>query len=138
MQLLRTYPEKVSLGINRDGQEVFMKKPEWSCEWYWSFGQIKSKDTHTQLRWLGDSCLYNNINDYFSQFNLSGKQLWTFCELVESIYTLKKTAELFHRGGSHITTNPLREQLINKDWTNHINEVLIPNQIDELYKVLGL
>lgn len=138
MQLLREYPNKVSLGFNRDGQQVFMTKPEWSCDWYWSFGWLSSKDTHTQLKWLGDSCLYNNINDYFSPFALSDKARWTFCELVESIYTLKQSAELFYLGGSHISRNPLQHQLINKDWANHINEVLIPNQIDEVYKVLGL
>lgn len=138
MKLLRDYPNRVSLGFNHEGQEVFMKKPEWDCDWYWSFGHIMTDDEYTQLKWLGDSCLYNNINNYFSQFILPRKELWTFCELVKSIYTLKEGAELFYLGGSHISHNPLQEQLMNKDWTNHINEVLIPNQIDEVYKVLGL
>lgn len=44
----------------------------------------------------------------------------------QEFYTLKKTAELFHTGGAHVTTSPLKDILTLPDYENHINKVLIP------------
>lgn len=139
MNLLREYPEKIYLGLDKENQEVYMEAPKWSCDWYWSFGYIHSKDYFTHLNCLGGGNLYSNIIKFFNEFVIKyNYDLWQFCELVQTIYTLKRTAELLHRGGSHYAPNPCQELLKNSEFTNHINEVLIPELVDKMYGVLGV
>lgn len=134
--LLNHYPEKVQLGVNHQGEAVFLLRPSWDCGWYWSFGYVNTEDTHTHLDRLGDSNMVDNLKDYLAQMTLDDKDLWIFCELAVTIYTLKSMAELLHLGGSHYTHNPCYDILIQPDWLHHINHVLIPTLIDELYKVI--
>lgn len=138
-ELLNDYPEKVLLGSNPIEGKIYLTKPEWQCDWYgyWSFGWIGDKNLHTHLDRLGSSNMYNNIKEFIPNVKLSDTNLWKFCELAESIYTLKKSAELFHRGGSHIVYNAkYRGVMQNKERCEYINYVTIPALIDELYKVL--
>ena len=65
-------------------------------------------------------------------------KLWTFCEVVQTIYHLRETAEVLGRGGSHYTTNPCADLIKNPDEVKRINEVLIPKLIDEMYIALGV
>lgn len=138
MKLLRDYPQRVMLGTTHNNDIIYMDKPEWACGWYWQFGWLFGKDIFTHLKYLGEYGLHRNIQTYFKEFVLSDKDLWTFCEIVSTIYTLKECAEVFHRGGRYYTDNPSKDLLIQLEWEKHINEVLIPTQIDELYKVLKL
>lgn len=135
-ELLNEYPAKVLLGSNPEGK-IYLTKPEWQCDWYWCFGWISSKNLHTHLNRLGSSNIYDNIKEFIPNVELSDTNLWKFCELAESIYTLKKSAELFHRGSSHIVYNADYKKIMqNKEWCECINYVIIPALIDELYKVL--
>lgn len=139
MQLLREYPEKLYLGLDKENQEVYTEIPRWSCDWYWSFGYLESKDYLTHLNCLGEGNLYNNIKEFFNEFVIEDNHdLWQFCELVQSIYTLKRTTELLHRGGSHYASNPCQESLKNPDFVNQINKELIPELVDRMYGVLGV
>lgn len=136
-ELLNEYPAKVLLGSNPIVGKIYLTKPEWQCDWHWSFGWISSKNLHTPLNRLGSSNIYDNIKEFIPNVELSDTNLWKFCELAESIYTLKKSAELFHRGGSRIVYNAkYRGIMQNKERCEHINYVIIPALIDELYKVL--
>ena len=86
---------------------------------------------------MGSSNIYDNIKEFIPNVKLSDTNLWKFCELAESIYTLKKSAELFHRGGIHFVYNTnYKEIMQNKERYGYINYVIIPTLIDELYKVL--
>lgn len=137
MELLREYPQRVWLGTTHEGDEIYIDRPQWSCEWYWSFGWLYGKDVFTHIKYIGTSHLFNNIKQHFTRTVFTtDKDLWVFCEISASIYTLKECAELFHRGGSHYMQNPCKELLTQHDWEHHINAVLIPSLIDEFYKVL--
>lgn len=136
-ELLNDYPEKVLLGSNPLEGKIYLTKPEWQCDWHWSFGWISNKNLHTHLNRLGSSNIYDNIKEFIPNVKLSDTDLGKFCELAESIYTLKKSAELFHRGSSHIVYNANYKKIMqNKEWCECINYVIIPALIDELYKVL--
>lgn len=136
-ELLNDYPAKVLLGSNPIEGEMYLIKPKWECDWYWSFGWIGNNSLLINLDKLGNSNIYDNIKEFIPNVKLSDTNLWKFCELAESIYTLKKSAELFHRGGSHIVYNAkYRGIMQNKEQCGHINYVTIPALIDELYKVL--
>lgn len=137
MKLLREYPEKVLLGKDLQGSNIYLLKPRWECDWYWSFGHLHVGDMFIHLNYLGNSVLLDGIKVYFSELVISDKELWIFCELVESIKTLKSTAQLFTLGGANIcSVNPCRDLLLNKHLADEINSTLIPNLIDEVYKVL--
>lgn len=62
--------------------------------------------------------------------------LWTFCELVQTFYTLKETAEVLGRGGSNYTRNPCDKIIMNKEETKRINERVLPAIFDELEDLL--
>lgn len=136
-KLLNDYPTKVLLGSNPIEGKIYLIKPKWECDWYWCFGWIGNNNLLINLDKLGNSNIYDNIKGFIPNVELSDTNLWKFCELTESIYTLKKSAELFHRGGSHIVYNAKYKEIMqNKEWCEHINYVIIPALIDELYKVL--
>ena len=90
-ELLNDYPEKVLLGSNPIEGKIYLTKPEWQCDWYWCFGWIGNKNLLTHLDRLGNSNMYDNIKEFIPNVKLSDTNLWKFCELAESIYTLKKS-----------------------------------------------
>lgn len=127
-----------------DRRGVLLRVPSFDCGWYWGFGYLGNRDCHFHLNSLEvmDSSLANK-NMYDQLIGLFGDsltipkdKLWQFCEIVNSVYTLKKAAELFGRGGSHYTTNPDASTLKIPEYENHINSELIPMQIRSLWALL--
>lgn len=120
------------------GERLYYQAPSWDCGWYWGFGYLSNSRTHLHLN---SFCQGRNLRDglrqEFSHLALPEKELWTFCELAMSAYTLKETAELFTRGGSNYTlNNPVRELLSCKEKAEHINQKLLPvifREIDNLF-----
>ena len=49
---------------------------------------------------------------------------------MNTMLTLRKTADLLHRGGSHLCTNPIKDLLTENDKARakDFNEILIPAQ----------
>ena len=152
-KLLREYPEFIKLGDSTEfGGGVYLKRPEWSCEWYWGFGYLQRWNYRTQ-----DIDFHTHINDEFSKLPdgrrsnwfdgmkalldkgdvfKSDRDRWKFVEIVKTIYSLKETAEVLGRGGSHYITNPRAELVKNHDEVRRINCKVIPALIDEMYKLL--
>ena len=93
-----------------------------------------SRDISAHYHW-------NSFKDYPHPNHLietpfTQNEWYTLRELAKTIYTLKETAEVLGRGGSHITTNPLRELLTDETMVKHINEELIPKLWEEMRKIL--
>lgn len=133
-------PKSLYIG-NNDGQRIYLTRPSFDCNWYWGFGYLGNRNCHYHLDGIakGENInFYDALKKHFgASFIVKGDAVWKFAEIVLTIYTLKKTAELFHLGGSHMTTNPAADTLKAKsDWEKEINEVLIPRQVEELYKLL--
>lgn len=127
----------------RYGCSIFFRVPSFDCDW--SFGYLGNSQCHFHLDGLtvmNEDCANLNMFDQLKKFFgdsltiTDDKDLWTFCELSKTIYTLKATAELFHRGGSHYTSNPDANSIKNPEIENHINGVLIPSQIRHLWTIL--
>ena len=144
---MEAYPKNVKLGVV-DGRGVMLRRPSFDCDWYWGFGYLGNSQCHYHLDGLASmewknkdiqgKNLFDQMKIHFGEsLVLNDKSLWKFCEIVTTIYTLCKTAEVFNRGGSHFTTNPDAELLKHPEMWTHINEVLIPAQIASLYKVLA-
>lgn len=132
--------EKVTLGIRKsDGRIIFISKPSWDCGWYWGFGYLGNRHEHYHLSGFANGRNINMYDALKADYSLSPKiekNLWEFCELFTTAYALKQTAEVLGRGGSHYTTNPLADLIINKREVKRINEKLLPaifNKLNELY-----
>ena len=105
--------EYTYLGLNQSNEKVFMIKPKWLVDGYWSFGLIGNGNFVTHLKAV-------DINTYFKEFVVQDK-LCLFSKLVQSIYSLRDLA---------------LELTQSNELTNEINIILIPQLIDELYKVI--
>ena len=117
------------LGI-LDGEQIWLEAPSWDCGWYWGFGYINS---HTHY----NSLCFNNDNEEHKFIHvledlkdleactLTRDEQWILSDLMKSFYTLKESAEIFHSGSSHYTSNT-GVDLKNEDYYNKINKELIP------------
>lgn len=128
-------------------ERIRLYTPTFDCGWYWGFGYLGNKNCHYHLdRGFGE---YRDISmfDAFKEDYIlcdalqNDSTLWTFCELVQTVYSLLVVAEIFSRGGSHQSKNPCQELLKNPDMYEHINFVLLPalfKEIDKLFVPLSL
>ena len=135
-----------------DGKFYWLVESSWDCEWYWGLGYVASytnsnnpsiaKDIRTWNHFdsmflqYGHNAL-DKFEEFFEEMTIDEKEQYKLWELMETCYTLKKTAELTHLGGSHITTNPCKELLKDNDMYEKINKVMLPAVFKEVYKLLG-
>ena len=121
-----------------DGERVWLPPPSWDCGWYWGYGYIQNRHLSTCFKRLDtNDNLFNAIQKRFdSTFALQDKKLWTFCELMVTFYSLNEIAEVYNRGGSFYTSNPLADIIRNHEEVKRINETLLPKifiEIDKLF-----
>ena len=150
MKTLSNYT-KILLGYNNN-EPIYLSPPSWDCGWYWGFGYLGNKNSHYHVDGLTKIETYNSDTKVFTTKSVNlydgfiehfGKtlrvrksDLWTLVELFKTFYTLKETAEVLGRGGSHYTTNPAKDIIINKDEVERINNVVLPQIFEEIYKIL--
>jgi hypothetical protein len=154
------------LGKDADGIRYWLEAPSWDCGWYWGFGYVetyqqnrtpsKARDidshSHIDSSFMGKVSFYNtdkNAWDYteyihnifdcptFTETTFSEKEGWTLSELFKTFYQLRESADMFGKGGSHITTNPCADIIANKEWAKHINEVMIPAITAKILEILS-
>ncbi len=151
-------PEKIMLGVRKDdGSTIYFSKPTFDCGWYWGFGYLGNKNCHYHIEsYQSKSVLFEKKEGGFyhgtekrnicihdallADYGLAPKikdNLWTFCELVLTIYALKKTADIYHIGGSHMTINPGAKTLINKERYDWLVFDAIPKQIQLLWDLIS-
>lgn len=140
------------LGIDKDECYVWLETPSWDCGWYWGFGYIErytnnknpqnakdiSSHSHFNSELVGKQeqgyCYHiNDENSIFKATTLTDKESWELSELMQSFYTLKKTAEFFKNGKSNTSETSLnfKDDLI----YNMINKEILPEifkRIDEI------
>ena len=153
------------LGMGEDGTMYWLEAQKWDCGWYWGFGYVeaytnnknpaKAKDIssheHIDSSFMGQSEYYDhakgcfrkgeyisNLFDSprFSATTFTENEGWTLSELFKTFYNLRQSAEVFGRGGSHITDNPCKDTIKNEAWTKHINEVMIPAVTAKIIEIL--
>lgn len=151
MKTLSNYPAKIFIGKN-DNENIYLSAPSWDCGWYWGFGYLGNKNSHYHVDGLTKHQSYNfekkcfeyeftNLFDGFKKhfgntLIVRDSQLWTLCELFGTFYTLKETCEVLGRGGSHYTSNPCKELIVNKEEVERLNNVVLPQIFEEIYKIL--
>ena len=133
------FEEKFKLG-KVDEDNIYLSPPSWDCDWYWGFGYLGNKDCHYHLDGLSHTKnLFDALKEHFgdSLTIKEDKHLWTFCELIQTFYNLKETAEVFGRGGSNYTSNPISELIIDKNLVYKINNIILPKLFDEIETILS-
>lgn len=146
----KTFHGKEMYLLGKDAYNIYyyLEAPTWDCGWYWGFGYIEGfrgnvvNDTrqashqHAEdfmSKWFTE---FNGSNPVLSETTFTQAEGWTLSELFKTFYTLKESAELLGRGGSHITTNPLAELLTDKAYTEKINTVYIPAVTAKIIEIL--
>lgn len=123
--------KKLYLGRLRDdfqglgGEAIYLYKHSWDCNWYWGMGYIGNKDLHTYFKstFLKDRGTYD-IKDIFSKTKLTQNNWWNILEMFETAYALREAADLYHRGGSHISNNLCRDKLKDEELAARLNKDL--------------
>lgn len=148
----KVFGKKIYLLGRRDGVNYWLEEPSWDCGWYWGFGYIetytnnscpeRSRDIESHQHF--DSLFFNkmkngfdNYVEFFDDITLSEKDLWTFLELMNTFYALRKTADVCFHGGTNYSTNPCREFLKDEDMCKKINEIILPNVFKEIDNLLS-
>lgn len=131
---------------NDDSALIYLSPPSWDCGWYWGFGYLGNKDEHYHLssyqknpctgQWRNINMYDALIKDYCLAPSISSN-LWEFCELALTIYSLRNAAEVLGRGGSHMTKNPCCDAIVNRDEVTRLNNVVIPQLLDTMYSLIG-
>ena len=111
MKTLSNYKEKIPLG-KVDGKTIYLSPPSWDCDWYWGFGYLGNEYCHYHVDGLTKREWYDYDKKCFQSENLNmfhgfkkhfdcgtfiitaDADIWTFCELFESFYILRETAEV--------------------------------------------
>lgn len=126
---------------DNDNQSIFLSAPNWDCGWYWGFGYLGNRNCHYHVDGLNNGKnqnLYDTFKEHFgNSLQILDTDLWTVCELFGTFYSLKETAEVLGRGGSHFTKNPIQDIIINKDEVKRINEIVLPKLFDALHDILN-
>lgn len=138
MKTLSNY-NKVLLG-KVDGEKIYLSPPSWDCDWYWGFGYLGNKDCHYHVDGMDkDVGLHTAFKNHFGDTFIvtNDNDVWTLAELFASFYTLKEYAEMCHTGGAHLTSNPCKGLLKNKSEEDRINNVVLPQVFEEIYKILN-
>lgn len=126
---LNKYPNSIYLGV-LDGVSYYLLKPEWQCGWYWAYSWMTNYDDdhmHYQFGFIREL-----TNTY-----LDDDEKWLIEECMQTVKQLKATAEVFRRGGSHVTAkNPCKELLQDSSLVSKINQELIPKQLEIVWDIL--
>ena len=130
---------RVFFGTNKDGEKIYLSAPSFDCGWYWGIGYLGNDDCHYHLDNYADGRNINMHDALKNDYQLNPKiekSLWEFCEIYLTIYSLKNTAEVLGRGGSHMTSNPCKNIIINKDEVSRINNEVLPSLFIALEEIL--
>ena len=139
------------LGADAEGTKYWLEAPSWDCDWYWGFGYVetytnnnypnRSRDInshqHFDSLFLNDSKVnaFDAFKEFFKETTLSEKEIWLLIDYMHSFYTLKKAAEVFGTGYSHMTEKAKLSEVQNTEMAKEINEKVLPaifKQIDIL------
>jgi hypothetical protein len=150
-KIINKFGKHFLLGINQDGEYVWLKKESWDCNWYWGFGYLhtytnnkqpeRSRDIsahfHFDSTFLnGKECARDMFKKYFKSTVLTDSEIWELVDYMQTFYTLKEVAELFKNGYSHQTERAKIETLKSEDQRDLVNKVWLPEVFKRIEALL--
>jgi hypothetical protein len=139
------------LGINQDGEYVYLEKESWDCGWYWGFGYLhtfsnnkcpeRSRDLNSHQHFdslflKGPACARDMFKKYFKSTVLTESEIWELCDYMKTFYTLKSVAELFKHGYSYQTEKAKIDNLQLPEQQDLVNKVWLPEVFKRIEKLL--
>ena len=52
------------IGINREGEKVFLEAPSWDCDWYWGFGYLETYTNNYQITRSKDISSHSHFDNF--------------------------------------------------------------------------
>ena len=148
--------KKYLLGKNQNGERVWLETPSWDCDWYWGFGYLVTKNSHTHADgltgrheyWDSEKQCFRLTSEYIHNIydspelvetTFTRNEGWNLSELFREFYLLKDMAEYTHRNPAscNLTTPPVTQDPEKMaQWHKEINEVMIPLITAEILRIL--
>jgi len=108
MELYKNEKE-LQIGLDENGEGVYLKKHEWACDWYWSMGHLEVGDSMFSM----NSVIPNRSGEGYLVFELipgetyevelvDGLDGYVLMELFEQAFNLEKVYEMYYRGTANI------------------------------------
>lgn len=114
MRSTRHGDELALLGKTEEGDKVYLRKAEYACDWYFSFGNLEiyeenkvkpSTMTHWDSYFTGSSHVEpSDIKDKLVETPFEDETLWILCDWMKTFYALKEVSGIYNRGNSHLST----------------------------------
>ena len=78
------------IGIDTDGQKVFLEEPSWDCGWYWGFGYLETYTNNRAITMSRDIQSHSHFNNFEADCSLNDYHDLESCVLdYEGLLTLK-------------------------------------------------
>jgi hypothetical protein len=150
-RIINKFGKHYLLGINKDGEYVWLEKESWDCGWYWGFGYLhtftnnrqpeRSRDLSSHFHFdstflNGPDCSKDMFKNYFTETVLTDDEMWILCDLMMTYYTLKKSAELFKHGYSYQTQKAKIEKVQSETHYDLVNKVWLPEVFKKIETLL--
>lgn len=124
------------IGVNHDGETVYITNFSWDCGWYWGGGYVQSKKDgqmvshqHFDGLFLNGGQITGARDAYLKRSLLTDEQWYRLCDLFKRFYAYKESAMSLHRGGAHITSRDAKvyekDEALSKAMNKHIEDVII-------------
>lgn len=151
-KIINKFGKHYLLGINKDGEYVYLEEPSWDCGWYWGFGYLhtftnnkqpeRSKDINSHFHFdstflNGKECARDMFKKYFKETVLTDDEIWELVDYMKTFYTLKSVAELFKNGYSHQTERAKVESLKSEEQRDLVNKVWLPEVFTRIRTLLS-
>ena len=150
-QVINKFGTHYLLGVDREGDYVWLEKESWDCNWYWGFGYLhtftnnlhpeRAKDLASHFHFDStffnkQSCSFEVFKEYFKESVLTDDELWQLLDLMRTYYALKASAEIFGCGYSRYTKKAKIDKLKSVETEDAINKSLLPEVFKKIEELL--
>ena len=102
------------------GENIWLEKHNWSCDWYWGFGYVGNRNCHFHI----DSLVKGNAttaSELFKTTKFTDAQWWVMRDLIIQAYALKTAAEVYRYGGHQTTQAGCTDLIRDAEMTTRLN-----------------
>lgn len=136
------------LGEDSEGTRYYLESASWDCGWYWGFGYIESYTNNKHPDLARDVESHSHADNFYSEWwggedsklvntTFTESEGWELAELFKQFYTLRDSAEMFGRGGCHISTSKATKDIIKDEkLAERINKEMLPKVFERIYQIL--
>ena len=125
----KIYLGQLAQGVEFDGENIYLSKHSWNCNWYWGFGYIGNKNLHFHVESLITHPAPCEASKLFSKTKISDSDWWIIRDLFKQAYALRNAAEIYRYGGyqkslpgvTDVIKNSETAKLLNADLEKILN-----------------